>query len=213
MLRGWKGAGFSTQQRRVLTHVGTLALRVQAEQPGPRYRRTHCGRASWSPLGRTTAATKAREFPGREQRADPSGRSPERPRPPTGRGREDRPPGCGGPGRTATRAPRSRRGDRSAARSLTRARWRATCHWTTRSARTRPPAGIVEEAPEDRGRVPERRVRDDPVRIERQRNVAGVGVQHRDVRRAFEPIAASRPPASDRSRPPAPPPPAPRARP
>ena len=63
-----------------------------------------------------------------------------------------------------------------------------------------PTAGIVEQAVQDRGRAPERRVRHHAVRVARQRDVAHVGVQHRDVR-AGRTAARDRRRAQGRARP------------
>ena len=93
----------STQDSRVLNHVGTLGSRVQAgiaRSLDPRARRTRLGR----------------ESPGRP--ASRSGDLRGRPRPP--RAGPEQSAGSAGRGRSATTAPRSRRADPADAPRLTR---------------------------------------------------------------------------------------------
>ena len=84
-------------------------------------------------------------------------------------------------------APDRARGDRAAGRSSTRARWRATCHWTTRSARTRPPAGSSSRRCRIAAVRPKGGFATHPVRRARERHLAHVGVHHDHVGRGREP--------------------------
>ena len=104
-----------------------------------------------------------------------------------GRGLKTRRAG-GARGRSATRATRSRPGDLPVRSSCTRTRWRATCHCTTRSARTSPPPGSSRS----RRRIAAVRANGGFATtrygVLGSGSVSEVGVQHDDVRGRVEPL-------------------------